>query len=51
MVIDKLLGAYSQHFNIFMTYKSAQKARVLYYRILEKLARDKHSSLLDPFVS
>jgi hypothetical protein len=29
----------------------AQYAGVLHYTILERLARDKHSSLLGPFVS
>ncbi len=44
-------GAYSQHFIFFVTYHWAQKARVLHYTRLERLARGKHSSLLDPFVS
>jgi hypothetical protein len=35
-----------------MIFELAQQARVLhYYNMLERLARDKHSSLLDPFES
>jgi len=32
------------------TYKWAQQAIVIHYNRLERLATDKHSSLLDPFV-
>jgi hypothetical protein len=35
----------------FVTYHWTQQARVLHYTRLERLARDKHSSLLGPFVS
>ncbi len=35
----------------FVTYESAQYARVLHYSSLEMLVRDKQSSLLDPLVS
>jgi hypothetical protein len=42
---------YSQHFILFVTYELTQKARVLNYRKLEKLVREKHSSLLEQFVS
>ncbi len=45
------LGLYSQHFIFLVTYKWAQYARVLHYIKLERVAMDKHSSLLDPFVS
>jgi hypothetical protein len=34
----------------FVTYEWAQKAIVLYYTKLEKLASDKHSSLLGQFI-
>jgi hypothetical protein len=34
----------------FVTYEWAQKARVLQYTRLERLARDKHSILLGPFI-
>jgi hypothetical protein len=44
-------GPYSQHFTILVTYKWVQFAKVLHYNRMEKLARDKHSSLLGPFVS
>ncbi len=42
-------GSYSQHFFIF--YDWVQKARVLRHVRLEGFVRDKHSRLLDPFVS
>ncbi len=44
-------GSYSQHFIFFVTCEWVQQARVLQYTRLERLARDKHSSLLGPFVS
>ncbi len=47
----KALGPYSQHFIFFPTFKWAQKARVLHNTKLQFLSRDKHSSLLGPFVS
>ncbi len=40
-----------QHFIFFIIYKWAQKAGVLHYTSLERLARVKYSSLLGPFVS
>jgi hypothetical protein len=43
-------GTYLQHFIFSVTCKWAQKARVLHYSRLEILVRDKHPSLLDPFV-
>ncbi len=45
-----LQGPYSQHFIFFLTDKWAYEARVLYYTMVEKLANDKHSSLLVQFV-
>jgi hypothetical protein len=42
---------YSQHFIFVITYELAQYGTVLIYTSRERLARDKHSSLLDPFVS
>ncbi len=42
---------YSQHFIFIITYKWGQYGTVLIYTSRERLARDKHSSLLDPFVS
>ncbi len=44
-------GMYSQHFILFVTYELTQRARVLNYSRLEKLVREKHSSLLEQFVS
>ncbi len=41
--------SYSQHFIFFITYEWAQHVEVLHYTRLRKLARDIHSSLLDPF--
>jgi hypothetical protein len=35
----------------FITYEWAQEARVLYNSTQERLARDKYSSLLSPFIS
>jgi hypothetical protein len=42
-------GIYSQHFISFVTYQWSHEARVLHYTRLDRLARDKHSSLLVPF--
>jgi hypothetical protein len=39
-------GLYTQHFIFFLAYGWAQRARVLYLTRLERLAGDKHSSLL-----
>ncbi len=48
----QLHGQCSQHFIFFVTYKWAELAELLYYfNWLKILAMDKHSSLLDPFVS
>jgi hypothetical protein len=44
-------GQYSQCFIFFVTYKLTQKARVLNYSWLEKLVREKPSSILEQFVS
>ncbi len=41
------LRAYSQHLIFFVTYEWVQQAVVLQYTRMEKLARRKHSSLLD----
>jgi hypothetical protein len=41
----------SQHFIFFVSYEWAQEESVLYYTKLERVARDKHSSLLGQFVS
>jgi selenophosphate synthase len=35
----------------FTTYQSAQYVEMLHYKMLERLAREKNISLLDPFVS
>jgi hypothetical protein len=45
-----LLGPYSQHLIFFASYTWANNL-VLHYTGLERLARDKHSSFLSPFVS
>jgi hypothetical protein len=47
----RLLGPYSQHFIFFLTYKWAQYAKLLNYTRLDGLGGDKHSSLLDSFLS
>ncbi len=44
-------GPHSEHFIVLITYELAQQARVLHYNGLERLAEDKHSSLMGPFVS
>ncbi len=44
-------GLYSQYFNVFVAYEWAQSAVVLHYTRLEKLAEDKHSSLLALLIS
>jgi len=46
-----VVAPYSQHFTSFVNYEWAQEARVLNYTWLERLDRDKYSSLLGPFVS
>ncbi len=45
------LEQYSKPLFFFVTYERAQKARVLHYAGLERLAIDKHSSLLGQFES
>jgi hypothetical protein len=40
-----------QHLIFFVTYELAQKARVLHISWVEMFVRDKHTSLLDPFIS
>jgi hypothetical protein len=47
----KAQGLYSQHFIFFGTYRWVQKAAVLHYTRLERLAGDKHISKLSPFLS
>ncbi len=44
-------GPYSQHSIFFITYESAQKARVFHNTMLERLTSDKHSNLLGQFLS
>ncbi len=44
-------GPHSQHFFFFAIYKWPEQDRVLHYTRRERLVRDKHSSLLAPFVS
>jgi hypothetical protein len=46
-----IMGPYSKNFIFFVTYKLARGTRVLHYSRLEMVVREKHSSLLDPFVS
>jgi len=41
----------SQQFIFFIPFEWVKQARVLHYNRLEKLARDKCSSLFGPFVS
>ncbi len=45
------LGLYSQHFTVFITCKWAHQAIVFHNNHLKRLARDKHPSLLGPFLS
>ncbi len=47
----RTLGTYWKHFIFFMIYESVQKARLLHTVKLERLDKDKHSSLLGPFLS
>jgi hypothetical protein len=42
---------YSKHLIFFVTYEWGQLARVLRNTRLERLAMDRHSSLLSPFIS
>jgi len=42
---------YSQNFNFFVTYESAQQARVLHKTTPERLASNKHSNLFGLFIS
>jgi hypothetical protein len=46
-----VLGPYSQHFIFFVSFESAQQARLLYNINLERLASDKQSNLLGQSVS
>jgi hypothetical protein len=48
---DRFQGPYSQHFIFFLTFKCFQQARVLNYTWPEKHDSDKHSNLLDPFIT
>ncbi len=41
-------GTYSKHFIFFVTYESAQQARVLHNTRLERLANEKHSNFISP---
>ncbi len=41
---------YLQHFIFFISYEWAWYSKVLHNNRLERLSRDKHSSLFDPFV-
>jgi hypothetical protein len=47
----RVRGLYLLHFIFIVTYKQAQKARVLHFTWLESHATEKHSSLLYPLVS
>jgi hypothetical protein len=44
-------GPYSQCFIFFVTYEWVQQPGVLHHTKLERLAMDKYSSLLNPFLS
>jgi len=44
-------GTYSQHSIFFVTYESAQYARVLHNSRLKRLTSDNHSNLLGQFLS
>jgi hypothetical protein len=45
------LLSYSQHFIFFVTYDWDHLARELHYTKLKRIARDKHFSLLNPFLA
>ncbi len=49
--MDEASGAVFTTLHFLCYYKWAQYARVLHYARLEKLAREKHSSLFCPVVS
>jgi hypothetical protein len=49
-VNSSILAPHSQHFICFVTYEWIKEARVLQYTTLERLAREKRSSLFGPFV-
>jgi hypothetical protein len=49
-VVNTAPVAHLQPFSLFVTYKWAHYARTLHYTKLERLARDKQSSLLGQFV-
>jgi hypothetical protein len=46
----RIQGPYSQHFIFFVTYEKALKARVRDYTRLERLDKNKQSSVLDPLL-
>ncbi len=46
-----LLGLYLHHLIFFVTYEWAQQARVLQYTWPERVASEKHTKLLGPFIS
>jgi hypothetical protein len=48
---SKAQGPYSQQFIFIVTCKWAEQARLFHHTNQEWLARDKHSSLLSPFIS
>jgi hypothetical protein len=49
--MDEASGAVFTTVHFLCYYKWAQYARVLDYTRLEKLAREKHSRLSDPFIN
>ncbi len=51
LLFCKIQGPYSQLFIFFVTYERVQRAGVLLHTELERLAREKHSSLPSSFLS
>ncbi len=47
---SRSLWPFSQNFILFVTYE-AREARMLFHTSLDMLAKDKHSSVLRPFIS
>ncbi len=45
------MGPYSQHFIVFLMYNVPNKLECYFNTRLERLHRDKHFSLLGPFIS